>query len=370
MRDTIKTPKRLNKIRIANFISVKGFASKNEIASVLNLSMPTTLQNVKELMEAGYIVETGEYESTGGRKAKALAVAENLGYAVGMDITAHHINFVLVNMRRKIERWKRIRLVFEDTDAYYEQMGQELHQFIREAEDMENPVIGVGISVPGIVNQEKVLLQSHALGASNISFQDMDSRIGYPYRLENDANCAAYAELVEQDCDTVYLSLSSTVGGAIYLHDSLYPGEHFRSGEFGHMVIEANGRVCYCGKKGCVDAYCSAKVLQRRTDDNLELFFQKVREGDPDCMQAWEEYMEYLAIAVTNLRMAFDCRIVLGGYVGGYLEEFLPELSRKIKKHNLFDLDTAYVRTGKYKLEASAYGAALPFVKNYFEENM
>lgn len=370
MKDTKKTPKRLNKIRIANFISEKGSASKSEIALSLGLSMPTTLQNVKELMEAGYIIETGEYESTGGRKAKALALAEDLGYAAGMDITAHHINFVLVNMRGKIEKWKRIRLTFEDTDVYYEQMGQELHQFIREATAAEDSMIGVGISVPGIVGQEKILLRSHALGVSDISFQNMESLIGYPYHLENDANCAAYAELAGQNCDTVYLSLSSTVGGAIYLHDSLYPGEHFRSGEFGHMVIETNGRKCYCGKKGCVDAYCSAKVLQRRTDDNLELFFQKVKEGDRECVQAWEEYMEYLAIAVTNLRMVFDCRIVLGGYVGGYLEEFLPELSRKMRKHNLFDLDTSYVQTGKYKLEASAYGAALPFVKNYFEENM
>ena len=67
-------PKRNNKIRTAKFISARRMTSKAEIASSLNLSMPTALAYVKELIEAGIVVEEGEYESTGGRKAKALSV--------------------------------------------------------------------------------------------------------------------------------------------------------------------------------------------------------------------------------------------------------------------------------------------------------
>ena len=360
--------KEINRTRIIKFISEKKMTSKNEIANALHLSMPTTLQNVKELTDAGIVVECGEYQSTGGRKAKALSVADDIGYVAGMDITANHITFVLINMRREILRQERIRIPYEDTYSYYEKMGEELQKFLGKTDVKTEKIVGVGISLPGIVDkEEKVLLTSHALGVKNVSFRDMEKFLGFPYELENDANSAAYAELEGKVRNTVYLSLSNTVGGAIYLHDQMYPGEDYRSGEFGHMIIERNGRSCYCGKRGCVDAYCSAKVLQRLTDDNLELFFERLRAGDSVCMEAWDEYLEYLAITVTNLRMAFDCDVVLGGYVGGYLEEFKKELNQRVLKYNNFDLDTFYLKTGKFKLEASAYGVTLRFVKKFFE---
>lgn len=365
---SVKEIKRNNKVRIAKYISRRGITSKAEISSMLGLSMPTTLQNVKELVETGVVEESGVYESTGGRKAKALSISPEVGFAAGMDITANHITFVLVNMKREPVNKKRTRIPYENTFSYYEKMGELLHDFIKESGVREEKIIGVGISLPGIVNkEEKVLLRSHALNVKNVSFKTIENVIGFPYALENDANSAAYAELTESVKNTVYLSLSSTVGGAIYLHDKLYPGENFRSGEFGHMIIEKGGRPCYCGKRGCADAYCSAKVLQRLADDNLELFFRKLKDGEENCVQVWEQYLDDLAVVVSNLRMAFDCDVVLGGYVGGYLEEFLPELGRKIMEYNKFDLDTSYLRTGKYKLEAAAYGVTLRFVEHFFD---
>lgn len=368
MKANSKDTKRMNKIRIIKFISKKGITSKAEISSELQISMPTVLQNVKELVEEGLVTESGEYASTGGRKAKALSIAEGIGYTVGMDITANHITFALVDMRRELVEKLRVRIAFENIYSYYEKMVENLLTFIERTGVDKGKITGVGISLPGIVNQEeKLLLRSHALNVENVSFKVIENMIGFPCELENDANSAAYAELFGKGSDAVYLSLSNTVGGAICLHNKLYRGETFKSGEFGHMVIEKNGRRCYCGKNGCVDAYCSAKVLQSRTDDNLETFFAKIREKDPECMEVWEEYLDDLAVTVTNLRMTFDCDIVLGGYVGGYLEEFLPELSRKIMKYNNFDLDTSYLRTGRYKLEASAYGVTLKFVEKYFD---
>lgn len=368
MNKGMNETKKANKIRIAKFISSKGITSKNEISSSLQISMPTTLQNVKELVEDKIVVESGAYQSTGGRKAKALSISDNIGFAVGMDITNNHITLVLVNMKRQLLERERIRIPFEDSFCYYERMGETLQRFIQKSKIDGKSVAGVGISLPGIVNrEEKVLLRSHTLGVSHIGFQNFGQLIGYPFELENDANSAAYAELAQETGNTIYLSLSNTVGGAVFLDGRLYPGENFRSGEFGHMIIEREGRECYCGKKGCADAYCSSKVLQKLTDDSLEIFFRKLKQKNPECVRAWDEYLEYLAIIVTNLRMAFDCKIVLGGYVGGYLDEYQMDLSKKVLKYNNFDYDTAYLKTGKYKLEASAYGITLQFVEKFFE---
>ena len=104
-------PKRSNKIRTAKFISARGITSKTEISVSLKLSMPTTLQNVKALVEEGIVEETGEYESTGGRKAKALSICGDAGYAVGVDITNNHITMVIVNAKKEIMASERVRCV-------------------------------------------------------------------------------------------------------------------------------------------------------------------------------------------------------------------------------------------------------------------
>lgn len=360
--------KRMNKIRIAKFISSKGVTSKAEIANILGLSMPTTLQNVKELVEEGIAVENGVYESTGGRKAKALSIVPDIGYVIGIDITNHHITIVLVNMKKELLQIERIRKTYAPDFSYYEALGDFIRRFILKLKVKSEKILGVGISLPGIVDQEqKLLIRSHTLGVSNVSFKSLDEFIDFNFALENDANSAAYAELGNETENTVYLSLSNTVGGAVFLHDRLYLGENFKSAEFGHMVIEKDGRACYCGKKGCVDAYCAAKVLMEHADGNLETFFDKLRKQDEECLRVWDEYLEYLALTITNLRMAFDCNIILGGYVGGYLEEFRMDLNKRVLKYNNFDIDTSYIRMGKYKLEASAYGVTMGFADAFFE---
>ena len=83
--------------------------------------------------------------------------------------------------------------------------------------------------------------------------------------------------------------------------------------------------------------------------------------------QVWDEDLEYLAVTVTNLRMAYDCDIILGGYVGGYLEKYMEELSKRVIKYNGFENDTTYLKTCSFQKEVSAVGIAMSFVENFFE---
>ena len=81
-----RNDKSYNKSQIAKYINMKGETSKPEIASELGISMPTVLQNVKELIQFGIVAEAGKYESTRGRKASVLSISANLKNAVGIDI--------------------------------------------------------------------------------------------------------------------------------------------------------------------------------------------------------------------------------------------------------------------------------------------
>ena len=201
-----------------------------------------------------------------------------------------------------------------------------------------------------------------------MKFQVVSQFIRYPVSFENDANSAALAEFVHRDRDAVYLSLSNSVGGAIYVNREIYAGDNFKSAEFGHMVIAPEGKTCYCGKKGCMDAYCSARVLSDHTDDSLELFFQRLEDGDDVIRDIWDSYLSYLAISVTNLRMAFDCDIILGGYIGQYLKPYMIDLSQKMAGYNMFEQDTVYLKNSRYGMEAAAVGGAMKYIEVYFEE--
>ena len=87
--------KNSTKFQIINYIINHKATSKVELSRNLNLSMPTVLSNVNELLASGIVVEMGEYESTGGRKAKMISINPAYRYAVGIRITAKHVGFVL-----------------------------------------------------------------------------------------------------------------------------------------------------------------------------------------------------------------------------------------------------------------------------------
>ena len=144
-------------------------------------------------------------------------------------------------------------------------------------------------------------------------------------------------------------------------------GDHFRAGEFGHMVLVPEGKTCYCGKAGCMDAYCSVRALCGTDADQPEDFFARLADGDPQAAGAWDEYLYYLALAVTNLRMAYDCDIVLGGYLGSCLEEYREQLAEVMARWNRFDQDAAYLRFGKRGKEAAAMGAARQLMEDFWE---
>ena len=91
--------KKQAKDRIFELLCVKHVLTRQDIASELGLSMPTTLQNVTDLLEIGVLRECGSAESNGGRKAQRLCLNGNAGWAIGVDIAVHHTEFaVMVEM--------------------------------------------------------------------------------------------------------------------------------------------------------------------------------------------------------------------------------------------------------------------------------
>lgn len=353
----------LTRTKIINYVLNHPVTSKTELAKELNLSMPTVLTNVNELLAKGILAELGEYESTGGRKAKSIGVNKSYAKAMGMIITANHLEMVIVNLGYEIERTKRVRLKFSTELSYCAEVAENVKKFLKESLN-EEELLGIGVSIPGIIDQkEKIVIKSHALQIENYSLRFLEQALGLPVHFENDANAAMLAENSQKYQNAIYLSLNHTLGGAFCIDGQLFKGLNQKAGEFGHMILVPGGRTCYCGKKGCADAYCAASVLTEDNRMSLDEFMDQVKIGEGKAKEKWENYLEHLAILISNLRMAYDMDIILGGDVGGVLSDHMISLSQKVMKYNGFDHDTSYLKTCSYDKEASAVGAA----KQFFE---
>lgn len=363
--------KKSNRNQIFRYLCKNDNVSNPDIAYALKISVPTVTQNTKELMERGLVEEVGELQSTGGRRAKGLSVVKDACLAVGLDITKNHIGLLLTNLVGEILKYERISIPYQMGEEYYFQVSCKLERFLEESRIDKKKFLGVGISFPGIVNlEQKKIVYSHILGVKDLTFDNVSQYFKYPCFFLNDANAGAFAEGIQaEDMKRFfYLSLSNSVGGAIYSEKQLIQGKESRCGEVGHMTLVPDGRTCYCGKKGCMDAYCSAKILANYTDGKLENFFEKLEQGDFRAKKLWEEYTTYLAIAINNIHMVLDCDIFLGGYVGSFTKPYISDIWKKVYERNTFEESIPFIKVGVYKMETSALGAALKVIEQFVEE--
>lgn len=364
--------KKANRNRVFRYICQHETVSNPDIAYAMKMSLPTATQITKELIESGLVEEKGELESTGGRRAKALSAVVNVRLAAGLDITKNHVSMVLINLSGEILKYQRVHCPYVCEDIYYEKASAMLEAFFDESGVDRERILGIGISFPGIIDLDgERIADSHVLGVGDVPFEAISRFFGYPCFFLNDANAGAYAEgirMEEGKSSFFYLSLSNTVGGAFFYDGQLIQGENFRCGEVGHMTLVPEGECCYCGKNGCLDVYCSAMRLAEQAEGKLEDFFVSLKKREDSAVKIWDKYTTYLAAAINNIHMVLDCDIVLGGYVGSCMEEYIGDIQEKVAGRNTFGEDGGFVRAGRNKVGAAALGAALWIMEIFVEQ--
>ena len=363
--------KKLNKNRIFRLIYNSDKISRQEIADRLGLSLPTVNQNLKMLMEDGLIEYVGNFTSTGGRRAQAITISNNARKAISVNIKADYINVDVVGLKGQIIYSMYVKAHFNKSSAYIEK----LTDAVRHAADYvgadADDILGVGITVPGILDDEKqILISAPPLKAKNYDFTKLISAIDYPVVVMNDARAEAYADHwfngKPQD-EKIYIMLGEGVGGAYINASAIRNGVHNRGGEFGHMVIHPGGKQCLCGKKGCLEAYVSEKVLSSELNTSLEDFFAQAEKGKPDYVDMLEEYIDNLALGINNIYTMMDCDIVLGGTVAPYIKRYEDRIRERLIEDYSFDTDADYLKISDGGGRKSGLGAALSFVARFID---
>ena len=372
MEPTMNTAvlRQTNRRRVLQYLYDSGEpATKQEIAGELSLSLPTVTGNLAELLEEGLVSCSGTQESTGGRKPRTYALEPGARVAVGITVQRGEVRFLAIDMRAQELGCREAPLAFSHTAEYYERLSLYLEAFLDDFHLDRNRLLGVGITLPGIIDQtEGRLVMAPTLELWDVPLEELYRYFSrYPVFIENDANASGYAErwMEKGQNNMVYVALERGIGGAIFWGDKQYTGDHGRSGEFGHLRIVPNGRLCHCGRRGCLEAYCSISRLSDDLGLTLGEFFSTLREGDQQAAAIWEEYRDHLTDALANLRTNFDCDIVLGGTLAPYLKELLPEICWELGEKTLFEGDSFFLRLDHFGPHSACAGTALRFIDDF-----
>ena len=218
----------------------------------------------------------------------------------------------------------------------------------------------VGIASPGICDHDTGVvvyannLPFHQFAICELIKKDFPAK---EFHIENDANAAAWGEAVagaaKGSTSSVMITLGTGVGGGIIIDNKVYSGFNYAGAELGHTVIEAGGRPCTCGRKGCFEAYSSATGLINMTKEKLQetkdtimwdmvngdientsgrTAFDASRKGDKAGQEVVDMYIGYLACGLTNMINIFQPEVLcIGGGVCGEGDYLLNPLKELIK---------------------------------------
>ena len=352
----------------------KGFCSRQSLSRELGLSLPTVYQNLAELMSAGLVRDSGELQSTGGRKASGLSIVPDARVAVGISVTEHRLRLAAAGLLLN-------ELAYQEVDnspiVSFADMGellaQSLEQFLDSFSIDRKKLLGVGIALPAVMSPDsRYITAAPTLRLKDTSLEGLTDSIPYPTYVENDATSGGHAELFVRRStrNMAYLSLEDGIGGAILFAGAPYVGDNRRSGEFGHICVEPGGLRCTCGRQGCLEAYCSPRRIRAAFGIPLEEFFPKLegRGGQyAEYETLWDNMLRHLAIGICNIRMTLDCDVVLGGFLSEFLAPYLPRLKEYVAGMNPFEPDARYLHLSTLRHHTVPLGVALHFIVDFLE---
>lgn len=265
-----------------------------------------------------------------------------MGYYIGIDLGGTNIAVGVVDESFQIiGRANAPTGAFRPAELIADDIAATAREALKDADISLDLVEWVGIGTPGTVNPKTGVVGS----AFNLGFHNtplsklLSDRLSKKVFLENDANAAAFGELkagAAKGLDSaLMITLGTGVGGGIIIGGKIQSGFNYKGGELGHIGMVYNGVPCTCGRKGCIEAYCSVSALIRMTREAMQLnatskmweiagnsldkvngrtAFDAMRAGDAPAKAVVDQYIDQIAFAVSGMINLFQPQaIVIGG---------------------------------------------------------
>lgn len=363
-----------NRAMILNSFRTNETLQKVDLVKNLGLSITTVTTNINELLEEGLIKKTGIAESTGGRKPLVLELDKFARFSIGIDIATHRVSIIVMNlMSDVIDRMDYS--TDEKLDVVLNAIQIKIKALMTTNHLDMNQCLGVGLSLPGIVDDaSKLLINAPNIKARNYSMKQFSESLNLPLFLENEANVAAFAEIhvgtAMSHENVIFVSITDGIGCGIIIGSKVYKSHDKRAGEFGHMRISDQDIKCSCGRTGCWEVFASERALTRyyfeltQRKVTLNEFFSTL---DTDKENALEKYYKYLSMGLENIILGLDPeQVIIGGEIINMFKSHHIDLIEKIELNSSISNLSTDIVVSEMTPFSSVIGASLLPIRELF----
>lgn len=281
---------------------------------------------------------------------------------IGIDLGGTTAKIGILSQNGDIEKkWELPTDISEEGTLIVPNIIQSIKETLMNETLDSGDFLGIGMGTPGTVNR----IDGTVIGAYNLNWkteqlirEQVESVLGIPFFLDNDANVAALGEQWKgagnNEKNVSFITLGTGVGGGLVSDGSLIHGAVDAAGEVGHITVEPYGYECTCGKKGCLEQYASATgivrlardLVKEHTDDSelktrimndsevdAKIIFDSAKAGDLYANHVVERFSFYLGLALGNIANILNpSTIVLGGGVSQAGDFLVDRVSKVVQE--------------------------------------
>ena len=327
---------------------MQGNVGEESFLSILILDGAGTISNKGEKISYKkgdsflLTANAGDWQIEGSCDALLTTIREKANpIRVGVNIGSSEIQIGIVNDQQKLLAVKKYSTnAKRGAQEIISETAENILKILAENNIPLEQCVGVGVGVPGTIDrrQGKVIYSNNLRWEEVHLSKQLGEVIPCPVRIANDADCAALGEAVvgagKNFSDVVMFTLGNGVGGGIILHGEVFEGGIMGGSEVGHQVIRVNGRLCSCGRKGCLEAYISVPALLKSAEQilgravSLQEIFELFKAEDVAITEVVEQYILMLGQGLVNIVNMFRPQLILlGGAMSAYLQNLIEPLT-------------------------------------------
>ncbi len=338
-----------------------GSISRSRLGEITGLALPSVTRLVQDLKDAGIIIEIDKGISSGGRQPSLIRINPDIGVVFGLDFSGIELRGAILDAGNQCLCVIQQPFKGMQPDIIRDQTIDLCRELIANPVIANRPVLGIGISIPGIVDIEKgIIRDSSNLHLKNYPIREvLEKELGIPVILEHDTLAAALAEKYygagRGASDLMYVIVSAGIGAGLIIHNEIYRGSNGMAGELGHVIMERDGQVCACGKHGCLEALASVSAMLSFSQNvtfrqnapaiqssrqvviepiTVKAVTQAAIQGDTLTQAIINRAADYLALAVNMVVSVLDIPLVIiGGEVVEMGQVFFEPFNKSLAKY-------------------------------------
>lgn len=303
----------MNTQLVLNTIMSQGAISRATIASELGLTKATVSAIVQTLIDRFLVIEIGSCEVKKGRRPILLEFNKDCGYVISLDLSAEHITVLTANLMGENCFLKRY-----PNNANKENILAKVEKIIADTiakvPSSHYGVVGISLAIHGVVYNNEVVFFPYTPYEGIPFASQLEKTFKLPVILENEANLSALGEWAYSfpKENLLNISIHSGIGLGIVMNNQLISGQNGYAGEFGHTIIEVDGRTCPCGNFGCLEQYASERILLEELSKikghkiDAEAFAILYGKKDHDAVHTMDLFIKYISIGINNLLHTFN----------------------------------------------------------------